>query len=76
MLPRRCLQRPRAVGIFVSEQLRHLAEDGVIVCRLVLAHAAPVERLGCDFGIWVTFQDVFVAPFRIGPLFVHKRESR
>ena len=75
MRPRRGLQRPNAVGIFLPEQFDQLSEYCVIVRQFVVADTFPVERLGRSFRVGITVQYRSISPFRVSPVFVHESDA-
>ena len=47
----------------------------MVVCRFVAAYGLPVKGLGCVFRNPITFNDLGITAFRLGPVFLHERHA-
>lgn len=76
MFPGHGLHGPFAVGIFLPKHSGQFAEHCVIVCRLVVTDAFPVERFGRGFRISKTIQHRCITPLCVNKVFAHESDAR
>jgi len=75
MRPRQTLQRPLIVGIFRSQLYGYLAQNGVIICSFVMAHAEPVDRLGRHGRVRIILSHAGKNLLGVGPFLVHESHT-
>ena len=75
MFPRGSLQRPDTVRVFLPKLFGELAENIMIVRRLVAAHAFPIKRVGRGLAVWITIENLGVSAFRFSPVLTRESDA-
>lgn len=76
MCPDGSLLRPHAVRVSSFELLSRFAQNGVIICRLVVAHAPPIGGFRRGLRVRVTLDDLIIPLLRLGPSLMHEGNPR